>query len=80
VPDIFAAQIVLDQPGIRAGVRQHVASGVPQHVRVGRDVELGGFASGFDDILRAVHRQRAATLRDEYVGAGAALFELPEVT
>jgi hypothetical protein len=39
------AEVVLDQPGIRALVGQGVAAGVAQHVRVGRQRQPGPLAA-----------------------------------
>jgi hypothetical protein len=44
VHDIFMAHIVLEGSGVMPIVGELVTSGVPEHVRVDREWELGGFS------------------------------------
>ena len=59
------AEVVLDQPGVRALVGQGVAAGVAQHVRVGRQGQPGPLAAPADRQPRGLAAQGAAPLADE---------------
>ena len=45
VLDVAVAEVVLDQPGVRALVGQGVAAGVAQHVRIGGQGQPGPLAA-----------------------------------
>ena len=65
VLDVAMAEVVLDQPGVRALVGQGVAAGVAQHVRIGGQGQPGPFAVLADRQPRGLAAQRPASLADE---------------
>ena len=65
VLDVAVAEVVLDQPGVRALVGQGVAAGVAQHVRVGGQRQPGPLAALTDRQPRGLAAQGAAPLADE---------------
>ena len=56
--DRLVAEIVLDGPRIVAVMGELVAAGVPQHVDVNREAELGPFANVLDLPIDGVRRER----------------------
>jgi len=56
--DRRVAEIVLDGPRIVAVIGELVAAGVPQHVDVNREAELGPFANVLDLPIDGVRRER----------------------
>jgi hypothetical protein len=63
----------LNGSGIVAGVGQRIAAAVPQHVRVNREGHTGALTEARDQCVKALRRDRAATLRAEHVRAGRLL-------
>ena len=53
VHDIFMAHIVLEGSGVVPIVGELVTSGVPEHVRVNREWELGGFSCPSDHFQKS---------------------------
>ena len=70
VHDIFMAHIVLEGSGVVPIVGELVTSGVPEHVRVNREWELGGFSCPSDHFQKSCRgrwRRRSSLAR----GGGA---------
>ena len=65
VLDRFVAEITLNRAGIDAVVRQLVAAGVPEHVRVHLELEACNLAGTFDHGLEAAIGERCPALADE---------------
>jgi len=77
------AEIVLDGSRIVAVIGKLVAAGVPQHVDVNREAELGPFANVLDLPIEGVRREWCAALAGEHkLGVrplvGAELAERPQ--
>src|SRR5271170_3434390 len=66
VRDVAVAEVVLKAPRIHALVRQLVAAGVPQHVRMHDELELGCNAEPGDHLAEACGRERRIAFRYEY--------------
>ena len=64
--DRLVAEIVLDGPRIVAVIGELVAAGVPQHVDVNREAELGPFANVLDLSIERIRRERRAALAREH--------------
>jgi hypothetical protein len=67
MPNILVAEIGLDGPGIDAIVGHLEPAGVPQHVRVHWEAELGAIAQPLGHLLKAVGRDRGLALGHEQV-------------
>ena len=78
VLDVAVAEVVLDQPGVRALVGQGVAAGVAQHVRVGGQGQPGPLAAPAHRQPRGLAAQGAAPLADEK-GVRRGLHRLPRL-
>jgi len=59
-------EIILDASRIVAVIGKFVAAGVPQHVDVDREAELGPLANGLDLPIERVRRERRAALAGEH--------------
>ena len=64
--DRLVAEIVLDGPRIVAVVGELVAAGVPQHVDVNREAELGPFANVLDLPIERIWREWCAAFAGEH--------------
>jgi hypothetical protein len=67
VHDIFMAHIVLEGSGVMPIVGELVTSGMPEHVRVNREWELGGFSGPSDHLQESCRRGWTASLGDENI-------------
>ena len=56
-------EIILERTGWVAIIRQLVAAGVPQHVRVHRKVEAGSLTQALDHLPEAARRKRRTPAR-----------------
>jgi len=63
------AHIVLEGSGVMPIVGELVTSGVPEHVRVDREWELGGFSGPSDHFQESCGRRGTATLGDEDISS-----------
>ena len=68
MPDILVAEIALDRAGILAGVRQLVAGGVADHMRVALKRQAGLLTGLVDHPIEAVAIERGAALIDKDEG------------
>src|SRR5262245_25266611 len=68
VLNVLVPEIGLQRPRIPASVRQLVAAGVAEHMRVRLDLEPGRLASPADELLKVGHRHRRAALGHEQEG------------
>jgi len=62
------AEVVLQPSSVHAFAGQGVASGIPQHVEVDREWQLGAFACAFDHPGNAHAAEGLAALIDEDIG------------
>jgi hypothetical protein len=69
VHDIFMAHIVLEGSGVVAIVGELVTSGVPEHVRVNREWELGSFSGPSDHLQESRGRGWTTSLGDEDISS-----------
>jgi hypothetical protein len=69
VHDIFMAHIVLEGSGVVPIVGKLVTSGVPEHVRVNREWELGSFSGPSDHLQESCSRGWTASLGDEDISS-----------
>src|SRR5262245_47310223 len=68
VLDVLVAQVGLQGARVSAGIRLVDSTGVPEHVRVRLDFELGGLASPVDELLEVADRHRRAAFGHEQEG------------
>src|SRR5262245_54450095 len=62
VLDVLVSEVCLQAARIVALVRELVAAGVAEHVRMRFDLEPSGLASSADELLKVRHRHRRAAL------------------
>jgi hypothetical protein len=67
--DILVTKVMLERPRIVPLVGQLVAAGVPEHVRVHREGQIGLQSCTGDKLADVARRHWAATLGDKQVGA-----------
>ncbi len=67
VHDVLVAHVVLERPGIVPVVGELIARRMPQHMRMDRKWELGGFSGPGDRFEESRSRGRTAALGDEDV-------------
>jgi hypothetical protein len=67
VPNVLVAEISLDRAGIDAIIGHLEAAGVPEHVGVYLETELGARAHPLDHLLKAIGRDRGLAPRHEQV-------------
>jgi hypothetical protein len=63
----FVAHVVLEGSGVMPIVGELVTSGVPEHVRVNREWELGSFSGPSDHLQESCCRGWTASLGNENV-------------
>src|SRR5437899_10349726 len=68
VLDVAVAQPLLQGAGVHAVVGELEAAGVPEHVRVDGEGEVGRLADPGDELLERGRRERPLALADEHVG------------
>ena len=72
------AQVCLKRPGVGAPVRQRIARGMAQHVRMDLEGHLGLDPGALDHLLQAGHGERRAALADEDEGRPGVPLERPQ--
>jgi hypothetical protein len=68
MPDVLVTKVGLQRPCVVSLIDQRITAGVPEHVRVCFEVELGLAASAFDHLGKAYGGERRTPLRG--VGLG----------
>lgn len=58
-------QVVLNQAGVRPVIRQGIATGMTQHVRMGTDREARFFTDGGEDVIKLLTAEGQSAMRDE---------------
>ena len=76
VLNVAVAEIGLQGARIVSSVRERVAAGVPERVRVSLERQLGDLASSLDHSGEPGSRERRAALRGEHLGRTGFLFAL----
>ena len=72
------AEVRLQCPSIGASVRQRVARGMAQHVRMHLEGHLGRDPGALDQLLQAGHGEGRAALADEYERRSGIAFQRPQ--
>jgi hypothetical protein len=71
----MAEPVLLNAPRVVAGIRQRIAAGMAQHMRVHREGEAGAHTNALDKAVDSVRREWAAALRGEDEGRVRALID-----
>ena len=66
--NVAVAQPILKSPRVVPRVRQGIAAGVPEHMRVDREGHLGARADALNQAVHGGRREWAAALGREYEG------------
>ena len=64
------AEVGLERSGIDALIGQRVAAGMPEHVRMDLEADLGFVTGAREEFSEARRRERATPLRGEDEGRG----------
>jgi hypothetical protein len=63
--DVLVPEVSLQRPRILSGIGQGKSTGVPQHVRMGFDLEPGGLRGSINQLLEVADRHRRSALGHE---------------